>query len=282
MKIIRKDNNKYLKWIITNKCNYNCSYCFEKNFKGIELSNENLFLTADKINEFMKINNLNTLVLLGGELFLLDTNIILKLLEILKGKQLRIITNFFQDNLIYKKIADFSKDNFSFFEYKFSFHDEYISLKDFFNKIDDFKKICNCNIVVQFTLDERTEKFLSEFEMRCCKSKVKYHIEKAYTIYGKNRENVVFANVKWKNDKTFLIDGKKIEGETIFKNGPLDNYGAKCYQPFFHLENNVLYSHCYGRTITNDFLNYIPEKIDFSFICNRHSCLIYKTSIIQK
>ena len=81
MKIIRKDNNKYLKWIITNKCNYNCSYCFEKNFKGIELSNENLFLTADKINEFMKINNLNTLVLLGGELFLLDTNIILKLLE---------------------------------------------------------------------------------------------------------------------------------------------------------------------------------------------------------
>ena len=282
MKIIREDNNKYLKWIITNKCNYNCSYCFEKNFKGIELSNENLFLTADKANEFMKINNLNTLVLLGGELFLLDTNIILKLLEILKGKQLRIITNFFQDNFIYKKIADFSKDNFSFFEYKFSFNDEYISLKDFFNKIDDFKKICNCNIVVQFTLDKRTEKFLPEFEMRCCKSKVKYHIEKAYTLYGKNRENVVFANVKWKNDKTFLIDGKKIKGEIIFKNGPLDNYGAKCYQPFFHLENNVLYSHCYGRTITNDFLNYIPEKIDFNFICNRHSCLIYKTSIIQK
>jgi organic radical activating enzyme len=280
--ITNLDNNKYLKWIVTNKCNYNCSYCFEKNFKSIELSNEDLFLTANKINEFMKINNLNSLILLGGELFLLDTNIILKLLEILKGKKLYIITNFFQDNLLYKKVADFSKDNFSFFEYKFSFHDEYISLKDFFNKIDDFKKICNCNIKAQFTLDERTEKLLSEFELRCCKSKVKYHIEKAYTIYGKNRENVKFSNVKSKTNKIFLIDDKKIEGDILFKNGPLDNYGTNCYQPFFHLESNKLYSHCYGRTITNDFLNYNVEKIDFNFICNRHSCLIYKTSIIQK
>ena len=73
-----------------------------------------------------------------------------------------------------------------------------------------------------------------------------------------------------------------MSAEELFKNGPLDNYDAKCYQPFFHLENNILYSHCYGRTITNDFLNYMPEKINFSFVCNRHSCLIYKTSIIQK
>ena len=48
----------------------------------------------------------------------------------------------------------------------------------------------------------------------------------------------------------------------------------------FNLENNVLYSHCYGRIITKDFLNYDFEKIDFNFVCNRHSCLIYKTSII--
>ena len=273
-------NNKYLKWIVTNRCNYNCSYCFEKNFKSIELSNNNLFLTANKINKFMKINNLNSLILLGGELFLLDTNIILKLLEILKGKKLYIITNFFQDNLIYKQIADFAKNNFKTFEYKFSFHDEYISLKDFFKKIDDFRKICNCNIKVQFTLDERTEKLLPEFELRCYKSKVIYHVEKAYTIYGKNRENVKFSNVKSKTSKTFLIDGKEIKGDILFKNGPLDNYGTNCYQPFFHLESNKLYSHCYGRTITNDFLNYKIEKIDFNFKCNRHSCLVYKTSII--
>ena len=56
MKIINLSTNKYLKWIVTNKCNYNCSYCFERNFdNSYELSNEELFLTANKINEFMKI-----------------------------------------------------------------------------------------------------------------------------------------------------------------------------------------------------------------------------------
>ena len=181
-------NNKYLKWIVTNRCNYNCSYCFEKNFKSIELSNNNLFLTANKINEFMKINNLNSLILLGGELFLLDTNIILKLLEILKGKKLYIITNFFQDNLIYKQIADFAKNNFKTFEYKFSFHDEYASVNDFFNKVDSFIKKTNCKIKLQFTLDERTEKILPIFLEKCFKlqseNKNIYHtVEKAYTIF---------------------------------------------------------------------------------------------------
>ena len=281
MKIINLNTNKFLKWIVINKCNYKCSYCFERNFDNSnKLSNEELFLTASKINEFMKINNMDSLILLGGELFLLDVNIILKLLEILKGKKLYIITNFFQDNLIYKQIADFAESNFKTFEYKFSFHDEYISLKDFFDKVNDFKNICDCNLKLQFTLDERTEKLLPEFYLRCYKSKVKYHVEKAYTIYGKNRENVKFSNIKSKTNKTFLIDGKEIKGDDLFKNGPLDNYGTNCYQPFFHLENNKLYSHCYGRIITNDFLNYKSEKINFNFKCNRHSCLVYKTSII--
>ena len=281
MKIINLDNNKYLKWIITNKCNYKCSYCFERSFNNsLELSNKELFLTASKINEFTRINDINSLILLGGELFLLNFNVILKLLEILKGKKLYIITNFFQSNLIYKQIADYAKENFDFFEYKFSFHDEYISLKEFFNKLNDFKNICDCNLKLQFTLDERTEKLLPEFYLRCYKSKIKYHVEKAYTIYGKNRENVLFSNVKSKTNKTFLIDGEEVKDDILFKNGPLDNYGMNCYQSFFHLENNKLYSHCYGRIITNDFLNYKIEKIDFNFKCNRHSCLVYKTSII--
>ena len=286
MIIDNSDNNKYLKWIVNNNCNYDCSYCFEKNFEKKETD---IIETAKKINSFMEINNLDSIILLGGELFLLDTSKILEVLEILKSKErkLFIITNFFKDNSEYIKVLNYAKENFNSFEYKFSFHDEYVSVNDFFNKVDDFIKKTNCKIKLQFTLDERTEKILPIFLEKCFKlesenKNISHHVEKAYKIFGKNRKNVVFSNVKTKVLKLFNVNKRKVSAEELFKNGPLDNYGAKCYQPFFHLENNVLYSHCYGRTITNDFLNYIPEKIDFNFICNRHSCLIYKTSIIQK
>ena len=237
----------------------------------------------------MEVNNLNSIILLGGELFLLDTFKILEVLEILKSKErkLFIITNFFKDNSEYIKVLNYAKENFNSFEYKFSFHDEYVSVNDFFNKVDSFIKKTNCKIKLQFTLDERTEKILPVFLEKCFKlesenKNISHHIEKAYKIFGKNRENVVFAIVKTKTSKLFNVNKRKVSAEDLFKNGPLDNYGAKCYQPFFHLENNVLYSHCYGRIITKNFLNYIPKKIDFNFKCNRHSCLIYKTSIIQK
>ena len=280
-------NEKFIKWIVNYNCNYNCSYCFERDFHKKDISVNNIIETAYKIKSFIDKNNLTSIILLGGEFFLLDEKIIFKILNILKNKKLNlyIITNFSKENSVYKKIYELAKENFNKFEYKFSFHDEYITINNFFNKVEDFlKENKEVNVKLQFTLTNKTEKFLQNFldGVKKLKSKgynISEHVEKAYS-FKDNRKTVYFSNVKTKLFKTFNVNGKETLAEELFKNGPLDNYGVKCFQPFFHLENNVLYSHCYGRIITKDFLNYDFEKIDFNFVCNRHSCLIYKTSII--
>ena len=139
MIIDNSDNNKYLKWIVNNNCNYNCSYCFEKKFEKKEID---IIETAKKINLFMEVNNLNSIILLGGELFLLDTSKILEILKILKSKEknLLIITKCFKDNSEYIKVLNYAKENFNSFEYKFSFHDEYASVNEKNYKVDDFVK----------------------------------------------------------------------------------------------------------------------------------------------
>ena len=281
-------NERFIKWIVNDNCNYNCSYCFEKDFHKKDINTDSIIKTAYKVKEFIDKNNLTSIILLGGELFLLDEEVIFKILDILKNKNLNlyIITNFSKENFIYKKVYDFAKENFNKVEYKFSFHDEYITIKDFFNKVEDFlNESKSAKVKLQFTLLIRTEKYLQDFlnNVNVLKSKgydVSEHIEKAY-FFENDRKEISFSNTKIKLPKTFDVNRKKILTEELFKNGPLDNYGANCYQPFFHLENNILYSHCYGRVITNDFLNYIPEIIDNNFICNRHSCLVYKTSVIK-
>lgn len=281
-------NEKFIKWIVNNSCNYRCSYCFEKDFHKKEIDEKNIIKTAYKIKDFISKNNLTSIILLGGELFLLEKNIILQILDILKEKKisLYIISNFSQKNSIYKEIYNYAKEKFKKVEYKFSFHDEYVTIDNFFKKAETFlKDNQDIKLTLQFTLDKRTysllQEFMFKFNLLKEKYNVKLHVEKAY-YFNKNRTKINFVNVNINLPKFFKIDNKLISANEIFKDGPLDNYNARCYQPFFHLENNILYSHCYGRIITKDFLNYNAEKIDFNFICNRHSCLIYKTSIIQK
>jgi len=283
-------NERFIKWIVNNNCNYNCSYCFEKDFHKKNIDIYSVTKTAYKINDFVNKNNLTSIILLGGELFLLNKKIIFEILDILKNKKLNlyIITNFSKENSVYKKVYDFAKENFNKVEYKFSFHDEYISIENFFNKVENFlSENKGAKVKLQFTLTVSTEKYLQEFlnnvkELKSKEYDISEHIEKAYSFKDKERKIISFSDTKVKLSKIFNVDKKEISAEELFKFGPLDNYGAKCYQPFFHLENNILYSHCYGRIITKDFLNYNAEKINFNFICNRHSCLIYKTSIIQK
>lgn len=283
-------NESFIKWIVNNNCNYNCSYCFEKQFHKEEINIKNIINTAYKINDFINKNNISSIILLGGELFLLEEKVLLNILDILKSKKrkLYIITNFSKENFFYKNVYNFVKENFKSFEYKFSFHEEYISLQNFFDKIENFLQENNFNssLKIQFTLTKENNFLLEEFINKTNLLKEKYNnvdytIEKAY-FFNEDRTKIDFEKVDTILLKKFNINGKLILADEIFKDGPLDNFKAKCFQPFFHLENNILYSHCYGRIITDDFINYIPEKIDNNFICNRHSCLIYKTSIIVK
>ena len=66
------NNERFIKWIVNNNCNYNCNYCFEKDFRKKDININSIIKTAYKINEFIKINNINSIILLGGELFLLN------------------------------------------------------------------------------------------------------------------------------------------------------------------------------------------------------------------
>ena len=95
-------NEKFIKWIVNDNCNYNCSYCFEKDFHKKDINIDSIIKTAYKVKEFIDKNNLTSIILLGGELFLLDEEVIFEILNILKNKNLNlyIITNFSKENFI--------------------------------------------------------------------------------------------------------------------------------------------------------------------------------------
>ena len=77
-------NEKFIKWIVNYNCNYNCSYCFERDFHKKDISVNNIIETAYKVKSFVDKNNLTSIILLGGEFFLLDKKIIYSYILIMK------------------------------------------------------------------------------------------------------------------------------------------------------------------------------------------------------
>jgi len=125
-------------------CNYHCSYCCEKyKKKGLNLSDRlQIYQSIKKIKEkiIKKIDENIMIAMSGGEISLLNIDdFINNILEVLKDEKIKyiyIVSNFSRPAKYYNKINDWCKKNNITFLLEASFHEEFISEEDFFNKIE--------------------------------------------------------------------------------------------------------------------------------------------------
>lgn len=163
-------------------CNYNCSYCFQRNtrkiseIENISIINKKLLKTAFKVvklfndEQFSKLYN-NTIQIIGGEPTLYDLNNVFKILLTSKNiKNIRIFSNMSAPAIVYKKIINICKANNSKLELSCSFHPEKVSLKEFSDKIkqiyinDNNVKIIPKLVVTNNYSIDFLKSFLKEFK----------------------------------------------------------------------------------------------------------------------
>jgi MoaA/NifB/PqqE/SkfB family radical SAM enzyme len=125
---IKYVDNYEIQWSLTNRCNYNCSYCgiVTKNEKFSSLEN-----MKKNLNFLYYLNNKKEvkLTLFGGE----PTHHpeFLNLLKIIELQNLSIFTNLSKDKNFLKKVLDIKPT----IRIKTSFHKEYANLNDYIDKI---------------------------------------------------------------------------------------------------------------------------------------------------
>lgn len=128
-------NAMELVWVITRNCNYDCHYCFDHNNKSDFLSFEKCKKIVDFIFEIDKDINLN---LTGGEctshpdFIRIIEYINYKQSQSSKTKMLTIFTNLSKDPDFY---INFAKKNTNLnVIFRPSFHREYLSYEEFYNR----------------------------------------------------------------------------------------------------------------------------------------------------
>lgn len=145
-------NNAYdcnIKWRMTNLCNYRCSYCIQhadgvlsdvreagKSLPGLAETNAKLLDTAGTLNRLMEQapHKSFSLLLVGGEVSVLDIPSILGQLKSKKLKKLHITTNLSASVAYYRAVREALPED-CVFRLECSWHEEYSSAKAFLEKV---------------------------------------------------------------------------------------------------------------------------------------------------
>ena len=278
-------------------CNYNCSYCFQRNtrkiveIENVNIINKKLLKTALKVvklfndEQLSKLYN-NTVQIIGGEPTLYDLNNIVKILLTSKNiKNIRLFSNMSAPAIVYKKIINICKINNSKLVLSCSFHPEKVSLKEFSDKIkqiyinDDNIKIVPKLVVTNSYSIDFLNLFLKEFK----NLNIKASILPEYSACTENNMNCNFEcnlnnelfnftlnnilkNVKNKNlVKQIIMSSRDKENRylkepiTVIPNIFID-YNGKIFYP------------CKGcKEIKEDELTIDKLKVK----CNDKNCMLY-------
>ena len=305
-KILKIENAKhldYFTWMMFPYCNYNCSYCFQKEvyFGNEKINIEELKKRANKIYDYCNINNILKLDVFGGEPTILDYSEIIYIFEkFLNDKKITfgIITNFYRDIDYFFNLLKAFKNNCCFY-ITCSFHEEFTTQALFFKKILKLLKLAeefpNSKIKINVVINKNNEnniiKFFNNFK----------NIKKFYNIGLEISE-------EFKIDNNFKIIDIYDSSKIINKNPDMEKYfcqnkeynvltkdnkinkmttkqicsflnttnfsckGYKCYKKDVLLKENKLIDLCHG-IITNDFSNYnIAKTNQKGKICINNIC----------
>lgn len=127
---------KKLMWEIFADCNYNCKECYQKSFKNSAIFNSTdaskIIEASAKVNNFININNVKKIGLLGGELSLLKKEELVTIINNFHNAKIELYTNYFRDNDYYIYILKNVKNIILFL----SFHEnEKNNIYNYFKKV---------------------------------------------------------------------------------------------------------------------------------------------------
>ena len=287
-------------------CNYNCSYCIQKENKKVKNTvreiNEQLDITTKNINLKLFSNEFFLSLIgyqvgfIGGEPTLYNLpKFIDNLTYNKKLKQINITTNLSADISFFKQLYDISLKNDFVLNLKGSYHYDMINYNDFFNKLKQLKELgkikINCNFVVTNTIDKNT---IYNFVKDCKKLNISYSLtpEKSPNDWKNNLINndviKILNSLKNKEEKgyTIEIDDKKIITNA---NGLLTKFkinsepvlkGYRCYPNISIIYNGLFHRMCGDNqfNINDDDIN-INDIVNYSIICNKdycQACTFYK------
>lgn len=137
---------KKLMWEVFADCNYNCKECYQKAFKNNAVFNSadasKIIESSIKVNNFININNVKKIGLLGGELSLLRKEDLVTIINNFHNAKIELYTNYFRDNNYYIYILKNVKDIILFL----SFHEnEKNNIYDYFKKIINLLELIKKN-----------------------------------------------------------------------------------------------------------------------------------------
>ena len=158
-------------------CNYNCSYCFQRNVRKIsnedsKIINNKLLTSTQKVADLFENNSYlansynKTVQILGGEPMLYDIEKVIEILITSKNiKSIRLFSNMSANIDRYKNIISNCKKNNIRLDLSCSFHPEKIDLNDFANVIKKiFVEDKNIKMIPKLVVTNNcTVNFLKEF-----------------------------------------------------------------------------------------------------------------------
>jgi len=193
----------YINTIFTEKCNYNCSYCFQK--RNTNLLNLSIFEQHFKnIINYIKNKNIvqYRFSLIGGEISILPIEYQKNIFSILANTLKEIKSNDKDFKIIY--VTNYSKDltflndceipKNSLLDIAISHHPEYISYEDIFNKAFHESKKYNFN----YTITIKTFSWED------------FHKLKELNIKYNSNFNIEFGDKDWKIQQEIFNKNKKL------------------------------------------------------------------------
>lgn len=185
-----------IKWRITNSCNADCSYCIRKRYitkpEEIAIEQQNIEELTKYINALIEKHpekNSIALMLIGGEVSIFDLKSILS--KINRIDKLNIITNMLRNIDYYIDLADYCKSRDIFLSITCSFHEEFIDLDTFVDKLAKLKPHTGF-IMAQMTSVAENQELVKTFIERLKTTDLDYIVDKDFRSI-KNKEHLIGA-----------------------------------------------------------------------------------------
>lgn len=288
-----KNNCFVYQWEMTKYCNYNCSYCYQKETHEKEFPNiENLKNCAIDIADMLKrhkTNKLKQLSLIGGEVSVLPLDEIIKPI-ISQIDILNIVSNG-SGNL--EKVIKLVLDSNKKIIIVLSFHEEFTTIEKFISKANILKEKFgnnkNFSINVILVVTNTNYKLIQEAAKKLDDNNISFDIQPErhdlnLSVTDEEAKKILFINEKECKRRRCVVtdmnDDKKEyinKGTFLLDTQNFTFYGAHCdiHKNFFAIKDGkVCVSECSNLDIPISIKNFNPNCFDSLeyIVCRHKSC----------